>query len=294
MRARGGSGNKKRHLTPRAQSSQRREKRKKRRNINAEGTPARPGQAPSTEFTEKRRTSLRTGQRESLWGLGGFGRIELHGTEDAFAFFDEDHLVGLDVAERLDEAAGPADFQEFDVLGFADAEMDAQIILRKIAAAAAHFVYLRMEALFAREVRDAFYARADAAAIRFGADGFDFDPIVARTRVATQKLRVIVDGVDHHVEVAVIVKVAEGAAARRDRGGDSRSSVVGNVFETAVAEILVEKLALRIAGFGLELLDFGIDVAIAKQNIGPAVVVHIEKAAAPAEIKSVLAEAGLE
>src|SRR6266436_8054919 len=151
-RARRGPGNRKEDLTQRtqrAQSSQRREKRKKRRNINAEGTPARPGQAPSTEFAEKRRrTSLRTGQRESLWGLGGFGRVELHGTDDALAFFDEDHLVGLDVAEGLDEAAGPADFQEFDVLGFADAEMDAQIILRKVAAAAAHFVYLWMETFF--------------------------------------------------------------------------------------------------------------------------------------------------
>src|SRR6266487_1173908 len=166
--------------TQRAQSSQRREKRKKRRNINAEGTPARPEQAPSTEFAEKRKTSLRTGQRESLWGLGGFGRIELHGADDAFAFFDEDHLVGLDVAEGLDEAAGPADFQELDVLGFADAEMDAQIILVKIAAAAAHFVNLRVQAFFAREMRDAFYARADAAAVRFCADGFDLDPIVAR------------------------------------------------------------------------------------------------------------------
>src|SRR5438128_4267457 len=106
-RARREPGNRKRDLTQRtqrAQSSQRREKRKKRRNINAEGTPARPGQAESTEFAEKRRTSLRTGQRESFWGFGGFGRVELHGTEDAFAFFDEDHLVGLDVAERLDEA----------------------------------------------------------------------------------------------------------------------------------------------------------------------------------------------
>src|SRR5713226_4966917 len=88
--------------------------------------------------------------------------------------------LGL-MSEGLDEAAGPADFQELDALGFADAEMDAQIILRKVAAAAAHFVNLRMETFFAREMRDAFYARADAAAVRFCAGGFDLDPIVART-----------------------------------------------------------------------------------------------------------------
>ena len=113
-----------------------------------------------------------------LWGFGGSGGTELHGANDAFAFFDEDDLIGLDVFERFDEAAGPSDFEEFDGFGFADAEVDAQIVLRKIAPAAADFVDLRMETFFAREMRDAFNARADAAAIGFRANGFDFDPIV--------------------------------------------------------------------------------------------------------------------
>src|SRR6266481_5264979 len=73
---------------------------------------------------------------------------------------------------------GPADFEELDVFGFADAEVDAEIVLRKIAAAAAHFVNLRMQTLLAGKMRDAFDARADAAAIRFSADGLDLDPIV--------------------------------------------------------------------------------------------------------------------
>src|SRR5439155_1759819 len=217
----------------------------------------------------------------------------LLGADDAFAFLDEDDLVGLDVFEGFDEAAGPADFEELDVFRFADAKVHAQIVLRKIAAAATHFVDLRMQALLARKMRDTFDARADAAAIGFRADGFDFDPVVGGAGIATQQLRKIVDGVDDDVEVAVIVEVAEGASARGDRRGNSGASVIGNIFEAPVAQIFVEQLALRITRFSLELLDFGINVTVANEDVGPAVIVHVKKTAAPAEILRVLAETAL-
>ncbi len=107
-------------------------------------------------------------------------------------------------------AAGPADFEELDGFGFADAEVDAQIVLGKIPAAAADFVDLGMETFFAGEMGDAFDASADAAAIGFCADGFYFDPIVAGAGVAAKELRVIVDGVDDDVKIAVVVEIAEG------------------------------------------------------------------------------------
>ena len=62
----------------------------------------------------------------------------------------------------------------------------------------------------------------------------------------------------------------------------------------AVAQIAIEKFALRVTGVGGELFDFGIDVAVADEDVRPAIVVKIEKAAAPAEILRVFAEAGLE
>src|SRR5947207_639248 len=137
-------------------------------------------------------------------------------------------------------------------------------------------------------MRDALDARADAAAIGFRADGFDLDPVIRGTGIATQELRKIVDSVDDHVEVAVIVKVAESATARSDRRGDSGPGVVGDILEAPVAEIFVEQFALRITRFRLELLDFGIDVAVADEDVGPAVVVHVKKTAAPSEILRVL------
>src|SRR5207245_1141665 len=211
--------------------------------------------AEDTESTERKGNMKREKEKKnesedpplqdrkvSLRWFGGFGRIELLGADDAFAFLDEDDLVGLDVFEGFDEAAGPADFEELDVFRFADAKVHAQIVLRKIAAAATHFVDLRMQALLARKMRDTFDARADAAAIGFRADGFDFDPVVGGAGIATQQLRKIVDGIDDDVEVAVIVEVAEGASARGDRRGNSGASVIGNIFEAPVAQIFVEQL----------------------------------------------------
>src|SRR2546429_2854931 len=106
-------------------------------------------------------TSRMFGDSSLRW-LGILGWLELHGADDAFAFFHHDHPVRLDVLQGFHQAAGPAYLQQFHLFRFADAEVHAQIILRKIAAAAAHFIDLRMQIFFARQMRDAFDARADA------------------------------------------------------------------------------------------------------------------------------------
>src|SRR6266478_6168074 len=197
--------------------------------------------AENTELAEKSGSEdpPLQGEKSLLCKFGSFGRVELHGADDAFAFFDEDDLIGLDVFERFDEAAGPPDFEEFDVFGFADAEVDAKIVLRKIAAAAADFVNLRIQLLVAGEMCDAFDARADPAAIGFRADSLDLDPIIRRVGIAAQKLGEIVDGVDHDIEVAVIVEVTESTATCGDRRRDSGAGVIGNIVEAPVAQIFV-------------------------------------------------------
>ena len=60
----------------------------------------------------------------------------------------------------------------------------------------------------------------------------------------------------------------------------------------AVVQVVVEQFSLRISGFGLQLLDLGIDVAVADQDVGPSVVIEIEEAAAPAEKLRMRTEAG--
>src|SRR5262249_41048703 len=85
----------------------------------------------------------------------------------------------------------------------------------------------------------------------------------------------------------------EGAATRSHRLQDSRTGLHGNIVEASVAQILVEELLLRIAGFGLELLHFGIDVAVADENVRPAIIVGIEKATAPTKVLGVTAKPSL-
>jgi len=125
----------------------------------------------------------------------------------------------------------------------------------------------------------------------------DFVPMVRiliQLFLLAESQRMSCGGALTQLTVAVIVEIAEGAAAR---GGGSRNSGAGverDVFEVAVAQIAIEKFALRVTGFRGELLDLGIDVAIADEDVGPTVVVKIEKAAAPAKILRVLAKTSLE
>src|SRR6266566_9546884 len=107
----------------------------------------------------------------------------------------------------------------------------------------------------AGRMRDAAEARANGAAVGLYADQLDLQPIVLRREIAAEKLRIIVDGVDDDVEVAVIVEIAEGGAARSNGNGDAGAGLAGNIGEAAVAEIFVEQLLLRVAGFGFELRD---------------------------------------
>src|SRR5256885_7519819 len=136
-------------------------------------------------------------------------------------------------------------------------------------------------------------AGTDSTAVGFCADGADFDPIVFVGGVAADELRRSVDTIDDEVEIAVVVEITEGTAARGSRSRNSSAGVERDVFEVAVAQIAIEKFALRVAGFGGELFDFRIDMAVADEDVGPTVVVKIEKAAAPAEILRVFAETGL-
>src|SRR5439155_19179090 len=135
-------------------------------------------------------------------------------------------------------------------------------------------------------------ARADAAAVRFGTDGPHFNPIIPRPRIAAQKVRIIVYRVNDHIDVAVVVKIAEGTSAGSNGLRDARSRLHRDIFEAAVSQVSIEQLALRISGFGFELLDFWIYMPVTDQDVWPAIVVHIKKSAAPAKVLRVRAEAG--
>ncbi len=94
------------------------------------------------------------------------------------------------------------------------------------------------------------------------------------------------------VDVAVVVEVAEGGAARGGGGVDAGAGFGGDLFELAVAEVAVEILVLGVGSVDIGAFDLGVDVAVGHEEVGPAVIVHVEEADAPAEEAGIDAEAG--
>jgi hypothetical protein len=90
--------------------------------------------------------------------------------------------------------------------------MEAQVALRHHARAGMDLIDLRMLS------GHHFYARADGGTITLGAEQFDGDPILLVAAVVPQKRRVIVHVQDQHVDVTIVIVVAEGAT-RDERQG---------------------------------------------------------------------------
>jgi len=92
-------------------------------------------------------------------------------------------------------------------------------------------------------------------------------------------------------EASVVPEIADGQAARRIYGGDARTGVGGNVGERAVSVVVIKDARFLEGAAEMLAVDFGVDVAVDEEEIGPAVVVEVEEHRAPAEIFGVEAEA---
>ena len=104
--------------------------------------------------------------------------VEVDGAHNALTLFYVDQLIRLEVFHRIHLAAGPVNLQQIHFFSLAEAEMNSQIVLRNVAAAAADFVDLLMWFGLIRWVGYTFQTRPDAAAIGFGSDCPNFDPVV--------------------------------------------------------------------------------------------------------------------
>src|SRR5450631_3194327 len=109
---------------------------------------------------------------------------ELHRVRNPFAFLHEDYLIRLDVFQRVDLPAGPLYLQHVDLLGLAQAEVNPQITLRKIASTAANLVDLLMRLRLPGWMSHAHESSANPAAVRFRSDGANLDPVVIEFRIA--------------------------------------------------------------------------------------------------------------
>src|SRR5713101_2407536 len=113
--------------------------------------------------------------RESMGarGCGGGRRRQSLCISDSRPFHDRINAVCRNILKCLDRAVRPADFDGFHFFGRAQAEVEAQIVLREITSSASDFAEL-LNACSANR-----YARADCRAIALCADELEEDAMEA-------------------------------------------------------------------------------------------------------------------
>ena len=127
---------------------------------------------------------LTTGHRRDLLEVFLFGY--------PLSLFYREYLVDSGSCNLIQSPAWPADFDQVYFGSFLQAEMQSQIALGNIAAAAAYFVNLDQIA------GDHFHLRSNSVAIAFYSYGFYEDRVVCITAVVAEELRKPVEIVDHH------------------------------------------------------------------------------------------------
>src|SRR6266567_2098065 len=165
------------------------------------------------------------------------------------------------IFKSLDQTAGPAHLRPINLCRSAEAEMDAHVVVGNIAGAAAHFVN--------ESARTRFHRNAGADAVAIG-----FDP----------KRRRSVHVADHCGHAAIIPQVADRQTARRTYGRDPGPRGRGNIREGSVGIVVIQNPGLLEIAAEMLAIHFRVDVAVDEEQIGPAVVVEIEKRDAPAEV----------
>src|SRR5207302_1826196 len=92
--------------------------------------------------------------------------------------------------------------------------------------------------------------------------------------------------------LSVIPEVPDRHTTRRSRRRDTRARVRGDIGEATVSVVVIQNARFLVAATQMLAVDFGIDVAIYQNQIGPAVVVEVKEHRAPSQILRVEAQPG--
>src|SRR4051812_8064496 len=208
--------------------------------------------------------------------------------DDALRFVADVQLVGGDVRETLLRARRPRDLDELGPGEFTEPEVQPEIVLRVVARSAGHLVQLRAPS------SGHLHPGADPGPVRFGPHALDEDRVVPGAPIIPEERRRAVQIVDEHVDIAVVVEVAEGTSPAEILRGNRRTGFRGHIAEPAVSEIAIEQPWLPVREVKLPAGDLRVDVAVGDEDVAPAVVVEVEEADAKADVLPVGAETGLD
>ena len=128
------------------------------------------------------------------------------------------------------------------------------------------------------------HGRADRAAIGIDAGQLDLEPIGTAREIVAQQAGGLVEVDDQDVHIAIVVEIAESAAAAGARLGKGAARLFEELFEAAVAEIAEQhprrrrRIPLVLSG------DLRVNTAGHEEDVRQAAVVQIRQARPPAHV----------
>ena len=133
---------------------------------------------------------------------------------------------------------------------------------------------------------------ADRRAIAFRSDQFDLDPVLLVAAVVPEERRNVTHVEDDHVDVAVVVIVAERGTATGIVLGNPRPHFFRNILELPIPPILINQPRILVGLADVMRIDLRIHVAVDLSDVLPAIVVVIHESATPGDVAIIDSNAG--
>lgn len=183
-------------------------------------------------------------------------------------------------------AIWPADLDVFKLILRAEAEVQAQVAGGVVTGAAAHLIDPQAPCSLKG------YACAYGIAVRGSSDKMETKPVILVLCQIDEEHRAVAEIVDDCFDPSIIEEIGDGEASAGAGFGEAGTGSLADVFELAVAEIVIEESRLAVEGAEFGGVDLWIDMAVDHEKVRPAIVIDIGKHGAPAEGVGVDAEAG--
>src|ERR1700744_2386856 len=156
-------------------------------------------------------------------------RADLFRSNDSGSFEDGVKVIGSYVGELFDRARRPSDFDGVDASRLCQPEMQTQIVLGEIAAAAANLIGLRHASSGESD------ARPEPQPIALCPGQFEADPMCAQDAVVVKNHRRAIDVRDDEVDVAIVIQIGNGETTADTRVFDRGPGLLGRLSEGGVA-----------------------------------------------------------
>src|SRR5271163_851360 len=125
---------------------------------------------------------------------------------DALPFFDSHQLIAFNAQKALNETVRPVDLK-ISMRAVPKAEMKSAIIYRVKAGLPHDRLSLYLATIFR------YGPRADRATVRLRPDKEDLKPVQIALEIVSKQRGRLVQIDDYHVNIAIVVKIAEGTAS---------------------------------------------------------------------------------